>query len=61
MIDVSDKLGMQDMALVLGVSEFTLKTLVQHGDVPYERNAGQVHFVVTQVLSHFRKQEGAAL
>jgi excisionase family DNA binding protein len=50
----------EEMAGILGISEFTLKKLAREKQIPHMIISRRYRFSLEQVLKYFRKLEGGA-
>ena len=59
-IDPNRIMTINELSLVLNISEWTIKKLEKSEQIPSSRKGNQIVFNFQDVLQHFRKMEGGA-
>jgi len=60
MLGIKSLLSAGETALVLGISEETVKELARMGELPCEYKKRQPYFTVEELVAYFKQQEEAA-
>ena len=57
---LSTRMTVQDLSLILNISEGTVVKLAQTKQLPSLQLNNQIYFILDEVIDHFKKLEGSA-